>query len=270
MSGLLPIRLTLARVRRRAHRVVHDAIARIGIDAVPLASIRHSLGRRARLIGALDIEIVVDVGANRGQFGQELRRAGYDGRILSIEPLASAYQRLSARSRRDEHWQALHCAVGESNGRAVLHIAANSASSSLLPMLPAHVQAAPETRYVGSEEVPVRRLDDILSEHVPRESRTYAKIDVQGFELEVLRGAGRFLESVTAIQLELSLVPLYQGSPSAVEVDAFVREAGYELAGIEPGFSDPVSGRLLQMDGIYVRAGVLELAGTASPEGRSR
>ena len=134
-------------------------------------------------------------------------------------------------------------------------------------MLPLHVEAAPETRYVSSEEVRVRRLDDILSEYLPRKSRTYAKIDVQGFELQALRGAGTFLESVAAIQLELSLVPLYEGSPSAVEVDAFVRQAGYQLVGVEPGFADPVSGRLLQMDGIYVRAGVLELAGAVSPEG---
>lgn len=256
--------MTLARVRRRGNRLVHDAIARAGIDVVPMSSVRHALGRRARLIRALGIAMVVDIGANRGQFGQELRRGGYRGRILSIEPLAAAYERLSARAERDEGWQALQCAVGEASGRAMLHVAANSASSSLLPMLPAHVEVAPETRYVGTEEVPVRRLDEILSEVSPRHSATYAKVDVQGFELSVLRGAGRFLESLTAIQLELSLAPLYEGSPSAVEVDAFVRQAGYQLAGIEPGFTDRTSGRLLQMDGIYVRAGVLERAASVA------
>lgn len=236
-----------------------------------MASVRHALGRRSRLIRALGIEMVLDIGANRGQFGQELRRGGYHGSILSVEPLTAAYQRLSARAGQDERWQALQCAVGEASGRAVLHVSANSASSSLLPMLRAHEEAAPETRYVGSEEVSVRRLDEILSEASPRHAPTYAKIDVQGFELDVLRGAGTFLESLTAIQLELSLAPLYEGSPSAVEVDAFVREAGYQLAGIEPGFTDRNSGRLLQMDGIYVRAGVLDSAALSTPPGtRSR
>jgi FkbM family methyltransferase len=246
-------------------RFVHGAIAKTGIDAVPMGGIRHAIGRRAKLIRRLEIDLVIDVGANIGQFGSEIRAAGYSGRILSIEPLSEAYLELSNRAKRDGKWATINCAIGESDGEATLHVAGNSASSSLLDMLPVHEEAAPETAYVGVERVTLRRLESVLSEYAGTGVRPYMKVDVQGYELAVLRGAGAWLESIAAIQLELSLAKLYADAPAASEVDAFVTAAGYRLAGVEPGFTDPVSGRLLQMDGIYVRGDLLEvLPGGAS------
>ena len=262
-----PGRLGASNARRWTRSFVHGAIAKaVGIDAVPLASIRHAIGRRAKLLRALNVDIVIDVGANSGQFGSEIRAAGYGGRILSIEPIGKAYRMLRARATRDPGWMTMQCALGESEGESILHIAGNSASSSFLEMLPVHEEAAPGTAYVGHERVTVRRLESLLAEYLSSGSRPYLKVDVQGYELEVLMGAGPRLEAVAAIQLELSLLPLYEGAPMADEVDAFVRRSGYRLAGIEPGFAEPVSGRLLQMDGIYVRSDLLaKMPGGAPP-----
>lgn len=240
-------------VRRWTRTAVHDVIDRAGVDAVRLSSIRHSTGRRARLLSALKIDMVIDVGANSGQFGAEIRRAGYEGEILSIEPMAAAYRALSERASRDPRWTATQCALGRADGQLVLHVAGNSASSSFLEMLPAHEAAAPGTAYVRDERVRVRRLEEVLAESLAPGSRPYLKVDVQGYELEVLAGGGGSLQRVIAIQLELSLARLYADAPLASEVDRFVTGLGYTLAGIEPGFTDPESGRLFQMDGIYVR-----------------
>jgi methyltransferase, FkbM family len=235
-----------------------------GIEAIRFASVRHPIGRRSRLFRALRVDHVIDVGANTGQFGSELRASGFEGKILSFEPMAEAYSELRRRVGRDQGWSTVRCALGQSEGVLTLNISGHSASSSLLGMLPLHEDAAPGTRYVGKEVVTVRRLDSLLAEHLPINSRPYLKIDVQGYEMEVLRGAGARLEEFVAIQLELSLVRLYADAPLAQEVDRFVSDAGYQLAGVEPGFADPVSGRLLQMDGIYVRSDVLgELPGGA-------
>lgn len=247
----------LTRMRPRIRQLVHDTIATTGIDAVPMAGIRHSIGRRARLIRALKIDLVIDVGANTGQFGEEIRAAGYGGRILSVEPLSAAFAQLSAGARRDGNWSVLNCAVGEIEGESTLHVAANSASSSLLEMLPAHEDAAPGTGYVGVEEVRVRRLESILSEHTGTAGRCYVKVDVQGSEMAVLRGAGPGPLRLAAIQLELSLARLYADAPMFAEVDDFVTALGYELAGVEPGLADQSSGRLLQLDGIYVHSDLL-------------
>jgi FkbM family methyltransferase len=251
------VKLGASNARLWTRRLIHGAIAKAGVDAVPMSSIRHSIGRRARLLRALEVDVVIDVGANSGQFASELRGAGYAGKLISIEPIAEAYERLSARAARDPKWTTIRCALGESDGESTLNIAGNSASSSFLDMLPVHEEAAPGTAYVGHERVSVRRLESLLSEYVSTSSRPYLKVDVQGYELRVLRGAGPRLTALAAIQLELSLARLYAGAPMADEVDAFVSGSGYRLAGIEPGFADPLSGRLLQMDGIYVRSDLL-------------
>ena len=243
--------------RRRFRGLLHRAFLRSGVDVTPLSSARHPLGRRLRLLAALDVDLLVDVGANAGQFGMEMRTGGYRGRILSIEPLGDAFGRLLTRSQADVAWTAVRSAVGASDQELTMHIARNSASSSFLEMLPIHLRAAPGTEQVGHETVPVRRLDSVLAAHATASRRVYLKIDVQGYELEVLRGAGESLRAVVATQLELSLARLYANSPLAHEVDAFVSKLGYRLAGVEPGLAEPDSGRLLQMDGIYVRSDAL-------------
>lgn len=267
---LARVRLGGSHARLRMRRLIHGAIGKTGFDAVPVSSIRHSTGRRARLLRALQVDIVIDVGANSGQFASELRAAGYRGRVISVEPMASAYKKLSARAARDPNWTTVRCALGESDGESTLHIAGNSASSSLLEMLPVHEEAAPGTAYVGREGVTVRRLESLLSEYVSAGSRAYLKVDVQGYELAVLRGAGPQLQALAAIQVELSLARLYAGAPMADEVNAFVIGSGYGLAGIEPGFAEPVSGRLLQMDAIYVRSDLLAQLPGGAPDMRAR
>ena len=235
-----------------------------GVDLVRFGSVRHPVGRRARLLRALKVDHVVDVGANVGQFGAELPASGFAGKILSIEPMALAYSELKRKSAQDPNWSALQYAIGRWEGLLTLHIAGNSASSSVLWMLPLHQEAAPETAYVGEETVSLRRLDSLLADVLPSGSRAFLKADVQGYELEVLTGAGARLNDFVAVQLELSLVPLYADAPLAEEVQRFMAQAGYQLAGVEPGFADPVSGRLFQMDAIYVRSDQLgELRGGA-------
>jgi hypothetical protein len=124
-------------------------------------------------------------------------------------------------------------------------------------MLPAHEEASPGTAFVGAETVAVRRLDRLLAEHFVASSRAYLKIDVQGYELPVLRGVHPRLGELAAIQVELSLVRLYAGSPLYRDVDSFVTGAGFTLVGVEPGFTHRISGRLLQMDAIYARPELL-------------
>jgi len=120
-------------------------------------------------------------------------------------------------------------------------------------MLPEHVQSAPESRYVGKEIVKIRRLDTVFGEIVKDESNVFLKIDVQGFEKKVLEGASEVLRKIIGIQMELSLVPLYQAETTLIPMLELMRDMNYELVGIEPGFTHPESGRLLQADCIFIR-----------------
>jgi FkbM family methyltransferase len=208
----------------------------------------------ARQLSANQIDVVFDVGANTGQFAETLRDAGFRGRIVSFEPSTAAHSMLSKHARRDANWIiAPRMALGDHDGTTTLNLAGNSASSSVLPMLSSHVRAAPESRYIGSETVDLRTLDSIGTELATDTERIFLKLDVQGFEYNVLQGAEQFLRRVTGIQLELSLVPLYDGERLFHPMLHDLEERGYELWSVIPGFVDPDTSRLLQLDVIFFR-----------------
>jgi FkbM family methyltransferase len=145
----------------------------------------HSL----RVLSTHNVNLVFDVGANIGQFGRSLREAGYRGRIVSFEPLSAAWEQLAATSRKDSLWEvAPRTAIGSEDGEIDLHIAGNSVSSSALEMLSMHENIAPESRYVGSEKAPLRRLDSVGFEYLRPDSVPILKIDTQGYEDRVYMG----------------------------------------------------------------------------------
>jgi FkbM family methyltransferase len=233
-----------------------------GVDLVRLRGIRHPVGRRALLMRYLGIDLVVDVGANRGQFGLEIRAAGYAGRIVSIEPLPAPFRDLARLARRDGRWTVLNSAVGSHAGTASIHVAANGgASSSFLPMLELHARSAPEAMYVGDERVELVALDDLVLGQIEDTAVLFTKMDVQGYELQVLAGAEATLRRSALVQLEMSLLPLYETAPSYRDVLDAMGTRGFRLVGIEPGFASP-TGLLLQADGLFVGdAAIRSLAG---------
>jgi FkbM family methyltransferase len=229
-----------ARARSAAHAFGYD--------------IHKSQDRRSiALFSLLGIDMLIDVGANRGQYALARRASGYKGEILSFEPLSTAHATLLALARNDPNWTiADRMALGDRFGEIEINLAQNSASSSVLPMLDAHLAAAPHSRYVGKETVPLRRLDDLLASTVGGR-KIFLKLDVQGFERYVLQGAEHILRTALALQLEMSLLPLYQGETLMPEMCQLLRERGFELWDLAPGFRDRTTGRLLQVDAIFTR-----------------
>jgi FkbM family methyltransferase len=200
------------------------------------------------------IDLVLDVGANTGQFASEIRQGGYAGRIVSFEPLSQAYDELLLSSAADSMWEAYpRCALGDHNGDIEINIAGNSFSSSILPMLESHRSAAPESAYVSKEVVPIKTLDAVAGPYLKDAQAPFLKIDTQGFEWLVLDGAHDTLPQIKGIFVELSLVALYDGQYLWREVIDRLEAEGFTLWALKPEFSDPVSGRSLQVDGIFYR-----------------
>lgn len=219
---------------------------------------RHRVGksyvRLATMLAHHQIDLVFDIGANTGQFAKNLRAAKYAQRIVSFEPLAAAHRQLVKASQHDPAWEiAERKAVGGTEGTAVLHIAGNSVSSSLLKMLPGHVEAAPDSNYVDSESVELTTLDKIAARHIGTSTSQFIKIDTQGTEDQVLDGATATLQRAKGLQLELSLIPLYEGQELFNSLDTRLRSQGFCLWAVEPVFSDPHTGRMLQIDATYFR-----------------
>jgi FkbM family methyltransferase len=216
----------------------------------------HSLDFRFHaLLRRQQVDLVIDVGANDGGYGRYIRDGGYTGSILSFEPLPDAHSSLDVCAKRDPAWTvAPRVALGAESGIAQINVAGNSKSSSLLPMLDQHINAAPHSATVGSTAVAVNRLDDINLPVLTSAKRPFLKIDTQGYEMPVLMGAEATLERCVGVQLEMSLVPLYGGQELYPKLIAFLSENGFDLWGVLPGFVDPDSGRLLQMDGVFFRS----------------
>jgi len=209
--------------------------------------------RHNKLFSLLGIDLLIDVGANVGQFATLCRTHGYRGSILSFEPSTAAHRELLRTAAVDPLWTvADRMALGAVSGEVDINIAANSLSSSILPMLDTHLSAAPQSQYIQRERVPVRRLDDVLPDDA-ESCKIFLKLDVQGFEPQVLSGAAHTLSLTSAVQLEMSLLPLYEGELLLSQMSATMNARGFELWDIEPSFRDTTTGRLLQVDGIFTR-----------------
>lgn len=205
------------------------------------------------LLRKYGVNLVLDVGANQGQYARRLIKKGYQGKIISFEPLPDAFEHLKRRSESNPLWTAMPIALGDRKSTATLHIAGNSQSSSLHPMLDRHVASAPESAYTGEVEVQVDRLDAIIDQFTTPETRVFLKVDVQGHESEVISGALGCLDRIVGAELELSLVNLYQGQSLWQETIAGMKSKGFELATMEPCFVDPETDAMLQADGVFVR-----------------
>jgi FkbM family methyltransferase len=242
---------------QRLKRATRQALHRIGLDVG-----RYPGGRT--LLRSFGVDLVLDVGANEGQYGQELRAIGYAGRIISFEPLPVPFQILERQARRDPRWDVVNLALGDFDGRAEMHVSANSVSSSMLEMLPAHQAAAPDSAYIGVASVDIRRLDSIAGTYLRDAATPLLKIDAQGFERRILDGSVQSLPRIAGLQIELELEPLYEDSTLLTQMIALLESHGFQLMGLEPGFTDMRSGRLLQADGLFFRP--LTRPGTVSSE----
>lgn len=233
-------------------RRVRSLLRGARIDFVPYTPDAHPLARRMHLLSAHGVDVVFDVGANIGQYAQQLRDVGYTGWIVSFEPLASAYRELARRAARDDRWKAVPLGLGPTAGEATLHVAANSQSSSLLPQLAVHARAAPDAAVVGTETVTIDTLASALATHADLGARRFVKIDAQGYERAIVESGGE-LAGVVGLQLEMSLVPLYDGESVMTELIELAGARGFRLMSLEPGYADPQSGQLLQVDGVFFR-----------------
>ena len=231
-----------------------DLLRRAGWEVQKLKYVNSEETVLRNLFSSVEPAAVLDVGANCGQFAQLVRKLGFRGSIVSFEALPDAHAVLRMASQHDFDWKVAPCAaLGSQAGEVEINIARNSVSSSVLPMRASHTEVAPDSVYVGKQKIRMQRLDALVDELLPGQVNLFLKIDTQGYEREVLKGATSILGRVAVIQTEMSLVPLYEGAPGFAEMVAFIEGLGYEIFSIVPGFRNAVSGQLLQVDGFFVR-----------------
>lgn len=207
-----------------------------------------------RLIEDLRIDLVVDVGANEGQFGRRLRKF-YSGEIVSFEPVSAVHAKLLANSTGDPRWKALRFGLGATESECTINVANASVFSSLLQSNTyAQGRFRQDELQTHQEVIQVRRLDAVLPEVVPdiAARRILLKMDTQGFDMQVFAGAGAILQHVQALQSEVSCKAIYDGMPHWTDVVLEYERAGFGVAGLFPVTWD--SDQVVEYDCVLTRA----------------
>ncbi len=197
------------------------------------------------------IDKVIDVGANEGQFAQFIRKSGFQGELHSFEPLNEAFKKISVLSKHDKNWHVHNYALGNVCEFTEINVSENSVSSSIFEMNSSHLELAPHSRYTKKQKIELKTLDVFCDQLKLNEGNIFLKIDTQGFEKNVLLGAENVLANINTIQLELSLVPLYNGEELYFEISKYLYEKGYRLVKMIPGIYEKSSRETLQFDGIF-------------------
>jgi FkbM family methyltransferase len=202
-----------------------------------------------------NVEVVLDVGANSGQYAAGLRAGDFQGRIVSFEPLAGPFSMLERTVSRDPVWDCHRCALGDFDGTISMNVSGGTGEcSSILPMLDSHSDVFPPGNYVGTEDVTIHRLDAVAPDILRPNDAVFLKIDVQGFEKQVIAGGESTVrDRCVGMQIELSFVPLYEGGMLLDEALDLVHSFGFTMTGFAPVFFDIRAGRLLQGDGVFFR-----------------
>ena len=179
---------------------------------------------------------------------------GYQGKVISFEPIPGIFEKLEKTAKTNPRWQTLPFALGDFDGTSSINISALDASSSILPFAQDMTGVLTDLYYTKQESIEVKQLDTIFKEIVSDvNANIFLKIDTQGFEKAVLDGAKGCLGGIRMIQIELSLQEIYKGELTMQQMISFLESQGFKLWSIEPGFYNPKTYQLLQFDGIFIR-----------------
>ena len=211
----------------------------LDIDIVR-ASGQHTLRTHMqRVISDYAVDAIIDVGASEGGFGAYIRSLGFSGSIYSFEPVAEAFGKLSLAATDDPQWKVFNFALGAEEAESVINVSKFSQLSSLLNAND-YGNSWEIMKVESRQKTRVQTLDNCFEERlIPRQKRILLKMDTQGFDLQVFRGANKSLENVCCMLSELSLIPIYSGMPHYLEALSVYESKGFSVSGFYPITRNP-------------------------------
>lgn len=237
--------------------------SRFGYELIPQWRLEQfELANHLRdLFRHLDIQCVLDVGANKGQYRDFLREhVGYQGLILSFEPVSELVQHLMTRAAKDKQWRIFPFALGATDTTKAFNVMSTSQFSSFLE---------PDHSVIGNyrgknsvdhqETVPVKQLDTFMAELSGKLAlkNIYLKLDTQGYDLEVVKGASKTLPTVKAMQSEVSVLGIYSGMPDFLTAIQAFRANHFDITGMFPVTRD-AGLRVVEFDCVLVNHGTIQ------------
>ena len=221
---------------------------------IKISKNKKSLDIISELINLYKIDLVLDVGANEGQFAKEVRNYNYKKEIISFEPIASTHKKLLENSYNDSKWEIYErCCLGEFDGSTNINKSSYSPSSSILTFTKLHIDAKQSATMIDKENVKIIKLDTIAKIHNFKSKNILLKLDTQGYEGQILEGAKEFLKEVDIVFCEMSIYEVYKGQTLFRDIIATLEKYDFKIASLENGFLNDKSKQLLQIDAIFIK-----------------
>jgi FkbM family methyltransferase len=246
-------RVAKLRVREETRRSVRRLLVPLGFELRRINNRDLTLDAlMLRLLREKDVTVVLDVGASHGGFVDHLRGQGYEGRVISFEPLPGPYSTLARRAESHPRWEAVQTAMSDAPGVARMRRSGTAdTTSSLLPTTDAMIGFLPTATPGEEVDVAVSTVDEQIRDRLSASERVFLKVDAQGNELSVLTGAEAALGRAAGVLVELSFVELYEGQALFSEIVDWLLARNLLLLAMTPAFHDANTGRLLQVDALF-------------------
>jgi FkbM family methyltransferase len=233
-------------------KIIKNILRNYGYNITLTTTTSNSTLQLVKCLENFNIDLLFDIGANTGQFAEDIINYGYKNKIISFEPLTTAHNILIKNALNFPNWFVYErCAIGDYDGSTLINISENSVSSSILEMTSNHTDASIDSKYIGKEEVNIFKIDTIIKNY--NFSNAFLKIDAQGYENLVINGSLNSITNIKGILCETSLIELYKGQLLWKEMIIKFENLGYNLWAIQKGYSDPRNGQTLQLDLIFFR-----------------
>lgn len=213
--------------------------------------IQPNVAYRAPWIRDLNISVILDIGANVGQAAINFCTVFPKAHVHSFEPVPDCFAKLSKLTTTFKNLSVHNFALGNETGHIDFYQNAYSPASSILKMSDEHIKSYPKTTGATIISVPIRRLDDVAAE-LDLSGRMLIKIDVQGYESNVLAGGSAFIKQAAMVVVETSIKSLYEGDSSFADLYETLSGYGFEYHGSLEQLIDPKSGTVLQQDAIFI------------------
>lgn len=197
------------------------------------------------------VSLFLDVGANTGQTGAMLRRTGYQGRIISFEPISECFEKLAEQAAGDPLWEVRHTGVGAKDGQARIGVSENLVSSSILEATDELIRIYQPIRYTRHEDIPLARLDSIFDGLVRANDVVHLKIDTQGFERFVIEGAQGVMDRIGSVRMEVAVSEVYKGEMIVPEAITMMSDMGYLMIDVWSAWRHPQTGEVLHLDLLF-------------------
>lgn len=230
-------------------RIIQEILKRLGLQVLRYPGYLDQDRIRQLIIKHFSINCVIDGGANEGQYGKLLRLFRYNGSINSFEPVPSIYATLAQNIKNDPLWKAYCLGLGNKIEQVKINVAGKM--SSILPV--SKKNDSIEFNVAGNEVAEITRLD-MIADSIGADlgDSVLLKLDLQGFELNALIGAGEYLQKIKVVEIEMQLWPLYDGAPDYRAVLEYLLQNGFLLWAVFPHGPHPITGRMSEIDAFFI------------------